>query len=466
MDQSVADTEAYCLANDYEQATSRVFDDMLYDAKETSGNWPEGKLSAKPRKDYIPYKDGRYMQALASEYKSVAGARQAMTLWDELWAYTSDASRRLWVEMTPIKIPGVPISLRFISTYAGFEGESELLWDLYTAIVLEGTPVPGLTHIKHPGSGEPTCYKKGRMFAYWDSAHRMPWQDEAYYSEQLDSGMKPNEFARLHENSWVSGSDPFMPIAWWDTQAVLDGDLIYDVKNPRRNLPVVIACDASTKHDSTAVVGVQYDYDNDVVAVAFHGIWTPTPNEPMDFERTLERFILDRYNEGFQISSVVYDPMQLHRSMTRLGTIIGVDKVREFPQSLKNMTAASETLYNVFKNHKILVYPDDDLRAHMQYAMAEDKGKGFRIVKPKKAAHHHTDAAVALAMATYEAFKTHGYDTSQGIKIEVPFADGSQYGADSQKEALEQTMVPPQLRSGGMTEEEQRILWEKHVRSH
>ena len=455
MDTFVPNTEGFCLAGDFEHAMGRMFDDMLYDAKDAS------KLSATPRKDLLKYEDGRYMQALAQEYKSASGSRHALTLWDELWTYTSDGSRRLWVEMTPIKIPGVPLSLRFVSTYAGFEGESDLLWGLYKMIVLEGEPVPELAHIVHD-SGEPTCYRNGRMFAYWDSAHRMPWQTEDYYLEQLASGMSQNEYARLHENAWSTGSESFMPVKWWDAAEKLEGSLEYDVKNPRRKLPVVVACDASTKHDSTALVGLQYDYDSDLVTLAFHRIWTPTPDEPMDFEHTLERYLLERHNEGFNITSIVYDPTQLHRSMTRLGTVF--DNVEEFPQTLNNMISASETLYGLFKNQKIAVYPDEDLRAHLQYAMAEDKGRGFRIVKAKKAAHHHTDAAVAMAMAAHQVMKTGGFDVSKEIRVEVPFSEDSEWGPVENEEAMaEQLGLPYQLRDAGMNQSEYDAEWERRV---
>jgi len=449
-------SESYCLAGDYESAMGRMFGDIEFNVRHQ-------KTARVARKDLIIYPNHTIIQALAQEYKSAAGSRHALTLWDELWTYIADSSRRLWVEMTPIKIPGVPSSLRFIATYAGFEGESDLLWDLYQDVVIHGEPAPGLEHLTNY-DGDPVCWRKGRMFAYWDTVPRMPWQTQDYYDEQI-AILKPAEFMRLHENQWATGSEPFMPIEWWDKAEQLEGDLIYDPSNSRRSLPVIIGCDASTKHDSTALVGVQYDYENDLILVAFHAIWTPTPGEPMDFERTLERFILERHNEGFHIASIVYDPTQLHRSMTRMRTVIGDNHVKEFSQTLNHMSAASEALYNLFKNQKILVYPDTQLRDHLRYAMAESKGRGFRIVKPKKSAVHHTDGAVALAMATYEAFKTRGYDTSGEIKLEIPFADGSQWDEQTPLQEAEAQHLPPQLRSGGMTEEETKLLWNKYVKS-
>lgn len=53
--------------------------------------------------------------------------------YDELWGSTSESSRRLWDELTPV--PTRRNSIRFITTYAGWEGESTLLWDLFKQVV-------------------------------------------------------------------------------------------------------------------------------------------------------------------------------------------------------------------------------------------------------------------------------------------------------------------------------------------
>ena len=130
-EEAVDNTSVFCLAGDYEHAMGRMFDDLLFDAQHPRPLSLNGKLSKSPRKDLLTYQDGKTIQALAQEYKSASGSRHALTLWDELWTYISETSRRMWIEMTPIQIPGVPVSLRFVSTYAGFEGESDLLWSLY-----------------------------------------------------------------------------------------------------------------------------------------------------------------------------------------------------------------------------------------------------------------------------------------------------------------------------------------------
>ncbi len=79
MDEFVLNTEAFCLAGDYEHAMGRMFDDMLFDAKET------GKLVKANKKDLLSYQDGKYMQARTQENKSASVFPHALALWDELW---------------------------------------------------------------------------------------------------------------------------------------------------------------------------------------------------------------------------------------------------------------------------------------------------------------------------------------------------------------------------------------------
>jgi hypothetical protein len=119
--------EAYCLSNDYEQSVGRVFQQIvrLLDPRRTR----QSKL-AKITNNVITFPStGATITALASDYASAAGANPTLTVFDELWAYTSERSRRLWDEMVPV--PTRKISLRLTVSYAGFTGESDLLEELY-----------------------------------------------------------------------------------------------------------------------------------------------------------------------------------------------------------------------------------------------------------------------------------------------------------------------------------------------
>ena len=119
--------EGYCLSNDYEQSVGRVFQQVvrMLDPRRTR----QSRL-AKITNNVITFPStGATITALASDYASAAGSNPVVTCFDELWGYVSERSRRLWDEMVPV--PTRKISLRLTVSYAGFEGESELLEDLY-----------------------------------------------------------------------------------------------------------------------------------------------------------------------------------------------------------------------------------------------------------------------------------------------------------------------------------------------
>jgi phage terminase large subunit-like protein len=119
--------EGYCLSNDFDQSVGRVYQQIvrMLDPRRTR----QSRL-AKITNNVITFPStGATITALASDYASAAGANPTITVFDELWAYTSERSRRLWDEMVPV--PTRKISVRLTVTYAGFEGESKLLEDLY-----------------------------------------------------------------------------------------------------------------------------------------------------------------------------------------------------------------------------------------------------------------------------------------------------------------------------------------------
>jgi phage terminase large subunit-like protein len=423
-------SEIYCLANDLEQAQSRVYTDIVYD-QDMKGN--------RTQKFVIPGDNGTFVKALASEYRSVAGGRQALTLWDELWGYTSDRSRLLWAEMTPP--PTVRSPLRIIVTYAGFEGESDLLWDLYERNFLDGEVVPELADIVDE-NGEPVCRSNGSVFVYWDTTPRMPWQTEKYYGEQMAT-MRPTDFLRLHRNQWVTTAEEFIPIAYWDAAATkLDGPLNYRLDDPARELPISVGVDAGIKHDCTAVVGTYFDYVEGRVGVAFHRIWYPPKEGRMDLD-VVDDYIMEMSRQ-LNIAAVVYDPTQLHQVMTNLEKK-GIPVI-EFPQTVNNMTACTQNLYDLIMNGSLDAYENDVLRDHIKFTAVEIKGRGQKMVKPSQTSTKKIDGAVALAMSAYDAIKRGGVDTTIPIRIESPFGDVSQFSYKSPVEAEMERVLPPELR--------------------
>ena len=424
-------TEIYCIANDLEQAEGRIMRDIKFHFQKRIEN-RDSYFNNKTNREMfytdkntsitlynITLPNDTFIQALASSYKSVAGARHSLTLWDELWGATSELSHRVWDEMTPI--PTIPNSLRFIATYAGFENESDLLWDIYVQGVDKEEHEHGKATRIHD---ELPLFINRRMFTYWDHEPRMPWQTDAYYEEQMET-LRPAAYLRLHQNQWVTSHEQFIPVEWFDiaarayhAPATIWGD------HPYRGFPITIGVDAGVKRDTTALVGVAYDSKRGKVGQVFHKIWTPSPGDQIDLDATVEQELI-KMNSQFNIASIVYDPTHLLQTMLRL-------EKKGFPtnpyqQSIPNMTQASQLLYDLFKNRSYECYPDDLLRTHIQMAVAETTSRGFRIVKNKTSRRHHIDGAIAMAMASYDAVRNGGVDTSIPLILESPYSDATEY---------------------------------------
>jgi phage terminase large subunit-like protein len=419
-------TEIFVIANTLEAGEGRLFRDIRFHFEQRI---LEGKYSDTPSKpNYlkitqyrIDFPTGTFIQVLGQSYKSVAGSRHSLTLWDELWGSTSELDRRVWDEMVPI--PTVNNSLRFISTYAGFENESDLLWEMYLRGVGIDEHDAGRGQ-KIEGLEDLPCWRNGNLFTYWTHDPTMPWQTEAYYESAM-AAERPSAFMRLHLNQWVTSQESFLPVEWVDRsmKAYEAAAEIWE-DHPFKRWPLTIALDAGIIQDCTALVMVGYDGKRGKVGVVNHQIWVPGKDDQIDLDM-VEKRLVELYNK-YIISSIVYDPKHLMQMMYRLKQR-GLP-VRAFQQTVPAMTAASQLLFDLFKNRNIEMYPAEDLRKHIQMAVAETNANGFRIVKNKAMKKHHVDGAVALAMAAYEAVSTGGVDISIPVILKSPFSDMTDYG--------------------------------------
>lgn len=423
-------SEIYIIANDRDQAQERQYSDFRYHMEEKG---------LKTTKLFTELENGTMVRAIANQASSSEGGRHFLSLWDELHGFVSPQHQRMWAAMTPP--PTVLNAFRLVTTYAGYENESNLLYDIYERGWLEGEPVPELAHIK-TSRGDPVCRRKKRLFVMWDDVPRLPWQTEIYYSDQIEE-LLPMHFLRMHRNQWVTSSEAFIPIEKWDKCVVLDGQLQYKSDDYRKGYPITIGVDVAPKHDCSAAVGTYYDLKKDRPGLAFHKIWTPEKGVQFDLEETVEKFILEMWME-LNVHAVLYDPMQMHRSATTLAKR-GVPMV-EFPQTTGPMTAASQTLYNLLMSQGIDIYADDELRDHIRFAPAKYSNRGFRIVKDKHA-KYKVDAAVALVMSVYWTIKAGGMAIEPVLRYEVPFSDVSRMRSIPTVRDILEEKLPEALRS-------------------
>jgi hypothetical protein len=189
--------EGYVAANDLEQAQARVFE-AIRRIIEVS---PLLRREANITQNKITFPaTGSTITCLTGNYASAAGGHPTISTCDEMWAYTSERSRRLYDELVPV--PTKQISCRLITTYAGFSGEGQMLEELYN----RGMQQPELGPNLHGGDG---------LLMAWHHEPIAPWQTPEWM-EECRRSLRPNQYARMIENRFVTSESNFIELSAWD----------------------------------------------------------------------------------------------------------------------------------------------------------------------------------------------------------------------------------------------------------
>lgn len=368
--------EGYCFANDFEQARGRVFETIRRIVEATPLLSRLARITA-DRIEFAP--TGAFVEAMPSEYAGAAGANPTVTVFDELWAFSTERAQRLWDETVPV--PTRAVSLRLVVSYAGFESEPGPLRELYDRAVVNGERI----------SDKWPLYRAGRLLVFWSHEPIAPWQTPEWLQEMRDT-LRPQAYLRLIENRWVTGEEAFVPVEWWDRAAEGGRPMVAS------DLPTVLAVDAGLKRDSAAVVACAYEPETGKVRLLAHRVFVPTGGEALDIEATLEATIRE-FTRRFRVVEVRYDPWQFQRSAQTLARE-GIP-MAEFSQTVPNITAMSTNLYELLRGGNLLAYPADEIRQAVLHAVAVETSRGLKIAKEK--ATHRIDVLVALAMAALGA---------------------------------------------------------------
>lgn len=446
-------SEVYCVGNDLDQAKTRSFREIRYSLELTPGydanrdrlpgEWEVAKLTMRC------LTTGSEIRALAVDAKGEAGGKPSIQCWTEIWGIEYDDALRFWDELTPI--PTVPDSMRIVETYAGYEGESQLLYGLYESatklghqlsagelVARTGLPLGTFAEATQPDDPVPIYENRiASQLTYWDSgeaARRMPWQlgprGDEYYRAQ-EATLMPNAFARLHRNEWTTSEIAFVPSVAWD--ACEDKTIPPFVPDDRT--PVVLGVDAATSNDTFAIVAVSRHPDpakrRDEVMVRAVKVFNPketggtvdydeaeqflrivcqgscTGSDATGVFRTHARSTPDpacpacaarSYIPGYNVVQIAFDPYQLTSLTQRLER----DQVAwcdPFPQATDRLKADRQ-LYDLIMTRRIHHTGDPILRQHILSAGArvqKNEDSTMRLVKINQS--RKIDAAVALSMA-------------------------------------------------------------------
>ena len=236
-------------------------------------------------------------------------------------------------------------------------------------------------------------YSGDGLLMFWTHEPVAPWQDSSWFAD-CRRVLRPNQYLRMCENRWVTNESVFVDLSKWDD--VVDPSLSRVINDP--SLPVFAAVDASTKHDQTALVAVHINQAAQQIRLVAHRCYQPSPDDPLDFEPTIERTLLE-WRERFALQKILFDPWQMMSVAQRLRNQ-GLP-IEEFSQSPANLTAASQNLYELITSQNLTVYPDEQMRLAISRAVAKETPRGWKISKDKQS--HKIDLVVALAMACHAA---------------------------------------------------------------
>lgn len=380
------------VANDLKQADSRTF---FYIKRAIKLNPTLAAFVIQRQYQIALQHNNTTMQAIPVDPKGEAGGGDLMTIFTELWAAKNQAAKTLWSETTlsPLKYGQ---SLRWAETYAGFEGDSPILEQIFETGVNQGriidVGIPGL---------ELYANEAARMLTLWNTQPRCPWQTKEYYQQEAAT-LVPSEFDRMHGNKWQRTTHAFAPLAWWDACKVASMEPL------RPFQATILSLDAAVESDCFAIsMWSARQRDGEIIPqLRYARIWTPAQGEKIRFtnpdnpedteypEGEVRRLIKQN-----TIVCITYDPTQLADMANRLGNLANWEK---FEQG-KPRAIADKRLYDMIRDRRIEHSGEADLREHFKNANRKPEGDYLRIVKGSNP-NQKIDLLVSASMAVDRIF--------------------------------------------------------------
>lgn len=352
----------------------------------------------------IVYPNGSRVEMVPIDPRGEAGGNDDIVVFSELWGWKHKSHQDMWAEMT-ISPNRYGKAQRWIDTYAGYEGESPILENLYQTLVIEGTKIEF--------EENPECYVNGSIFGTWVTRPLLKWQTDEYYESEKQN-LDEQQFLRMHRNTWVTSVSGFISIDKYDKGG-------YNLIRPLGEYEeVVIGMDGAIHNDSFAIVAIsRFSYRDDysrILAYArgalepdifvkrFARAWVPPENGTLQFDgpdspAEYLREITRKYN----VLCVSYDEYQLAHFAQEMEAELGV-WFDPFSQQTER-EKADKYLYDLLVGGRFLHDGKDErFRDHVKAANKKLSGiddNRIRIVKrnPKD----KIDLVVAASMACWRA---------------------------------------------------------------
>ena len=332
---------------------------------------------------------------------SVAGGNPILRQIDEIWDYEGEAADALVGELKAS--PTRNISFLLVTSYPSFEGDDGPLMRTLNAFFDRGVPRPGIEQV--PGLEDlPLWVDPSTGAALWWNHDPYPWHlmrmpnGQTFIEQQLAKRdvTEPHK-RRVWMAEVVQREDTFMPMDQWDE---CTDDHLLPLGPDDKDVPLVIAVDAASKHDSTA--GVARDWDGDFYRLRAHKIITAKEakaiaGDTRDMIQEIKEWVWQMH-QRHNVLKVYYDPSHFDDAAADLKRR-GV-KIEEFTQN--TMRTEADTHYRGLiiarrlKNYRQSL----DLRDHVKNAVGVEQGNGSVRIDKRKSSKK-IDAAVADSMCCY-----------------------------------------------------------------
>lgn len=262
------------------------------------------------------------------------------------------------------------------------------------------------------GTWQHSWREMARESPRWDFhqfAQPAPWLSDAEIQEAQRRNSRAR-YDRLFWGTWVSQSGDALDQADIDACTTLPG--------PSGRQPgcfYAAGVDIGVKHDHSAVVVVSGRRDTQELQLAFAQSWSPDPATGKVDLIAVESTIL-MLNQRFKFAAVGYDPFQAALLAQRLDRMRV--KVQEVPFVGKHLNVMASTLLEVFRSHRLRLYPHPQLISDLGRLSIVEKSYGHRL-EATKDQNGHADTATALAIALPIAVELSGqplYIASMGLR--------------------------------------------------
>lgn len=218
----------------------------------------------------------------------------------------------------------------------------------------------------------------------------------------------PFVFARFNGNRWTRAETSWLPPGAWDAckgqVQIEDGD------------PEIVFVDLGVRSDCTGVIELAPKGRNEAGKPVYH-VWgfcirahpdpseSPPPAHEVVEGDTVPHAAVEGYlrelADAQEVLQVGYDPWRFSRSAELLEDEGFPAELVEVPQSNERMCPASQRLFDMIVERRIVHDGDPILAQHIAAAAAKDTPRGWRLDKLK--ASEKMDLAMALAGAVYLA---------------------------------------------------------------